>query len=280
MSEDSFENRLEIEKAGAKAGLNPVFGEWCHHFRFAPVPYGAGADRRRIFREQIQAELSNAWLFSHSIHLEIILHLDVQTVLETSDLADLDNYAKAILDGLKGDAGIMFDDTQVQALVISWLDSYGDPSFEITAKGSSGDFLLKPVAFHEMPDGLWYPHSRLVWDDGQAVELDELNHFVDLSITEMMSSVKQRARAEMRRAGASRRKAYQIGQYMSQLKRGYHRSRLEGAGFQRHERRSWQASRRDWEGTALEHAAAIRESMEGMRDSYERLIQSLAMSEA
>lgn len=74
-------------------------------------------------------------LYSHEIQLEITLHLDVQTVLETSDTADLDNYAKAIHDGLKGPRGIMFDDTQVQALVIPWLDGYGDPSFTEAARG-------------------------------------------------------------------------------------------------------------------------------------------------
>jgi hypothetical protein len=34
-SEDPFEN----ERRGANAGLNPMFGDWQHRFRFAPVPY-------------------------------------------------------------------------------------------------------------------------------------------------------------------------------------------------------------------------------------------------
>ena len=60
-----------------------------------------------------------AWFYSHEVQLEVTLHLDVQTTLETSDTADLDNYAKAILDRLKGPRCIMFDDTQVQALGIT-----------------------------------------------------------------------------------------------------------------------------------------------------------------
>jgi hypothetical protein len=111
-----------------------------------------GAARRVPRRDS--GELKNHWLFSNEIHLEITLHVDVQTVLETDEAADLDNYAKAILDGLKGPSGIMIDDTQVQALTISWIDGYGPPAFTIAAKGSPDEFVLKPQEFYEMPDGL------------------------------------------------------------------------------------------------------------------------------
>ena len=43
------------------------------------------------------------------MQLDITLHVDVQTALESDKAADLDNYAKAILDGLKGPKGIMID---------------------------------------------------------------------------------------------------------------------------------------------------------------------------
>ena len=113
---------FSIERAGSDAGLNPMFGEWQQTFPFAPVPYGDSGEKRAALREAIQSQLKNKWIYSHEIHLEITPHLDVQTVIETSETADLDNYAKAILDGLKGPQGIMFDDTQVQSLAISWLD--------------------------------------------------------------------------------------------------------------------------------------------------------------
>jgi Holliday junction resolvase RusA-like endonuclease len=164
--EITFDDQLRLERDGANAGLNPMFGEWQQTFDFAPVPYGNGGAKRQAFRRAIQAALTNRWLYSHEIHLEIILYLDVQNVLETSDTADLDNYAKAILDGLKGPDGIMFDDTQVQALCISWLDGYEEPKFTVQAKGAPDDFVLKPTEFYEMPDGLWYPHGRFVWSDG------------------------------------------------------------------------------------------------------------------
>ena len=207
--EITFEDQLRMEREGADAGLNPMFGEWQQTFKFAPVPYGDGDAKRQVFHQAIQAALTNRWLYSHEIHLEIVLHLDVQTVLETSETADLDNYAKAILDGLKGPDGIMFDDTQVQALSISWLDGYGEPSFTVQTKGSPDDFVLKPIEFYEMPDSLWYPHGRLAWSDGGQGEMSDRNHFAGVSIIEMMSSIKTRAKAEMRKERFDRLRAYQ-----------------------------------------------------------------------
>src|SRR5215207_3309555 len=103
MSDDiPFDEQLRLEREGADAGLNPMFGEWQKRFDFPPVPYGNGAAQRGDFRRAIQAELANRWLFSDEIHLEITLHVDVHTTIETDEAADLDNYAKSILDGLKG----------------------------------------------------------------------------------------------------------------------------------------------------------------------------------
>jgi hypothetical protein len=182
MSSQEDEDPITLERTGCKAGLNPMFGEWQHRFPFAPVPYADGGAKRRVFRATMQSQLSNKWIYSHNVQLEITLYLDVQTILETSDTADLDNYAKAILDGLKGPQGIMLDDTQVQSLVISWLDGYGKPSFTIETKASPDDFVIKPVEFYEMPDGLWYPHSRLVWSNGGEAALSDMEVFADLSI--------------------------------------------------------------------------------------------------
>ena len=98
--EISFDEQIRLEREGADAGLNPMFGEWQQRFDFAPVPYGNGSAQRGEFRSAIQAELTNHWLFSNEIHLEITLHVDVQTTIETDEAADLDNYAKSILAGL------------------------------------------------------------------------------------------------------------------------------------------------------------------------------------
>jgi hypothetical protein len=267
---------FSIERAGSDAGLNPMFGEWQHTFPFAPVPYGDGGEKRAALREAIQSPLKNKWIYSHEIHLEITLHLDVQTILETSETADLDNYAKAILDGLKGPQGIMFDDTQVQSLAISWLDGYGDPTFTVSAKGSPDDFLLKPVEFYEMPDGLWYPHGRFVWSNGGEEPLTDKNHFVGLSIIELMSSVKKRARHEMRSAGADRLRAFQQGHCVSSLARGFHQSRISDSGFPLHPRRDWQEARKTWKENNPGSIEEIDETLAKLRSSYHTMIELLA----
>jgi Endodeoxyribonuclease RusA len=272
--EFTFEDQLEMERQGAIAGINPMFGEWRHHFRFAPVPYGNGAAQRGKFREAIQAELTNQWLYANEIQLQITLHVDVQTVLETDETADLDNYAKAILDGLKGPKGIMIDDTQVQSLAISWIDGYGDPSFEIAARGSPNDFVLKPQEFYEMPDKLWYPHGRVLWTDGRAETISDFNHYAGLSIIEQMSSLQKRVRAEARRAGANRLRAYQIGRYVSTSARGFHRSRIE-SDFPMHSRGEWQAERAHWSKNEGAEFAKVEEILGKIRVSHDQMIAAL-----
>ncbi|WP_198521552.1 hypothetical protein [Rhizobium sullae] len=133
----------------------------------------------------------------------ITLHVDAQTTLETDETAELDNYAKSILDGLEGPNGTMIDDTQVQALAISRIDGYGQPSFTVAARSSPDDFVLKPQEFYEMPDGLWYPHGRVLWTDEHAKTISDFNHYAGLSNIELMSSTQRRIRAEARKAGAN-----------------------------------------------------------------------------
>lgn len=271
----SFDEQLALERAGANAGLNPMFGEWQHRFAFAPVLYGNGAAQRGAFREAIQAELTNQWLYSHEIHVDITLHVDVQTTLETDETADLDNYAKAILDGLKGPNGIMIDDTQVQALSIHWIDGYGPPSFIVETKGSPDDFVLKPQEFYEMPDGLWYPHGRQLWSDGRGDPTSEFNHFAGLSIMELMSSTKNRARAELRKGGADRLRAYQQSRYVTSLARGFHRSRIED-GFALRARRTWQADRRQWQADNADAFAKVESQLAELRNVHDKLIALLS----
>jgi hypothetical protein len=170
----------------------------------------------------------------------------------------------------------MFDDTQVQALTISWLDGYGKPSFTVEAKGSPDDFVLKPIEFYEMPDGLWYPHGRLVWDEGTEMPLSDQNHFLGLSILEMMSSIKTRARAELRKARHDRLRSYQQSKYVSSLARGFHRSRIDDAGFPIHLRREWQEERRKWQANNPGQFELAEQELTKLRGAYEVMIELLA----
>lgn len=271
---DEFERALDIEAAGAKAGLNPMFGEWSHKFNFAPVPYGNGAAKRGEFRRLIQEDINAKWLFSAEVQLEIILYVDVQATLETDQTADLDNYAKAILDGLKGQNGVMIDDTQVQSLSISWIDTLSDaPHFWVSIKGSPDEFVLKPQSFYEMPDGLWYPFGRMIWNDAKAVELSARDHFAGLTILEIMSSSKRQVRAQMRKAGSTRLRAYQTGKYVSTSDRGFHRSRVQG-DFDLHPIKEWQNDREEWK--KANPAGFTEFLLKGVRAAFGRIVGVLS----
>jgi len=67
---------LEHERKGADAGLNPMFGDWQHRFEFTPISYAAGGVKRAAFRQAIQTELKNRFLFTNEVRLDIILHPD------------------------------------------------------------------------------------------------------------------------------------------------------------------------------------------------------------
>jgi hypothetical protein len=276
-NEEDIDAPFEIEAEGARQGVNPMFGEWQHTFPFAPVPHGDGGSKTRAFQQKIQAELINVkWLYSHEVRIEITLHLDVQDILETSETADLDNYAKAILDGLKGPGGIMFDDTQVQSLGLSWLDTYDAPYFTVEARSSPDDFVLKPVEFFEMPDRLWYPHSKLLWDQNGPKAASERDHYFDLCLTEMMSSTKKRFRMALRSAGQNRLRAYQNSNPLTSAKRGYHKSRID-PGFTMHALRDWQRDREAWRTANAEAVKGIDEIIDRLRQNYDRLIAAVNM---
>jgi hypothetical protein len=271
------EDAIERERKGADVGLNPMFGDWQHRFGFAPISYAAGGVKRAAFRDVIQAELKNKFFYTNEVRLDIVLYLDVQTVLETDETADVDNYAKAILDGLKGPGGILFDDTQVQALSIHWLDSYGRDQtyFEVSISSSPDDFMLKPVEFFEMPDGLWYPHSRRIWSDGGQEDLSDRDHYAGLLILEAMSSVKKTARSRFRQSGMDRLRAYQHAMYVSSSARGFHRSRID-EGFPMHSRREWREAFEAWRGEHADEIAEVETIIADVQENYEKITAALA----
>lgn len=273
------EEAVEHERNGANAGLNPMFGDWQQRFDFAPVPYSKGGEARRAFRDAVQSALRNKFFYSSEIRLDIVLHLDVQTVLETDETADVDNYSKAISDALKGPNGLYIDDTQIQALSIHWLDCYGRDRahFDVSISSSPDDFLLKPVEFYEMPDGLWYPQGRLLWSDGAEDEQSDRNHYAGLLILEMMSGVKKDARHMFRKQGMDRLRAYQNALYLSSSARGFHRSRLDD-DFKLHPIRKWREAFEDWRKTNADEIAPIQELLDRARENYNDMTRLISGS--
>lgn len=266
----SFDEAAGYERRGADVGLNPMFGDWQQHFRITPIPYGAGARKREELRASVQALLNNQFYFNGNVRLGITLYLDVQSVLEESDQADLDNYAKAILDALKGPDGILLDDTQVQTLTISWINKFSaSPSFEVEVQASPDDFILKPVSFYEMPDQLWWPVSQKAWEQGAAEALSDRDHFIGLLLREVVSGAKRSVRHELRKIGANRLQAYQRALWVGAAPdRGFHKSRLDD-GFEKKPLKVWRAEFKEWKQNHPEYAAQIEEIIANIRKNYE-----------
>jgi hypothetical protein len=263
-------NAAKHERRGANADPNPMLGDWQHRFKFPPVPYGDGGAKRAAFREATQNELQNRFFYNSEVRLEITLHMDVRTVLETSEMADLDNYAKAVLDGLKGSRGILLDDSQVQTLIISWLDNHGaeNPYFDISISSSPDDFILKPVHFYEMPDGMWYPRSRKVWSVSGQEDQSERQHYTGLLILEVMSSVKASGRHLLRKSGMGRLRAYQESKYFSSSSaRGFHKGRIDFE-FDMHDRKSWRAKFDAWKRDHAGETAKVEKIVSGVQETY------------
>ena len=115
----AMDEPIEIEARGAAEGINPMFGEWHQQFSLEPVSYSNQGVARTEFKNAIRDLLANKFVFVGQVHVTITLYLDEQKMLETPAYGDLDNYAKQLLDSIKGKGGLLIDDCQVQRLTNS-----------------------------------------------------------------------------------------------------------------------------------------------------------------
>lgn len=234
---DEFLEFLDEERRTAKLGQTPFMGEFRREFSFAPVPHGSR--QRDGFTKQVQAALgAPQFLFTGWVAVELTLYLDQQTRFETPDQADLDNYAKAICDALKGSDGIMFDDSQIQTLTVTWMDTYDTPRFECEIRALNEDaFTSKPAVLYEMPDGLFYPLGPLSRGADSAVEKEGLRIF----LRHIHDMVKARVefRHHLRENGHGRLKAFQYSKYLGPAFEGFHKSRVADGGFVLRPMREW-----------------------------------------
>lgn len=251
-----------------------MLGDWSKHFPFAPVPYGDGGAKRKELRNNIHSKITEQFFYSGEVRLTIHLSLNVQQVLETSETADLDNYAKAILDGLKGPGGILLDDCQVSALNIFWTDTFGSesPTFDVSISASPDDFIQKPVDFYEMADRLWYPISPYVWEDGHKKQRTDTQHAGALWITDAMAEAKARGRHVLRQQGGmhAHRAYWESNKFSSSSLRGYHRSRID-SGFQSHSRKEWLAKMEQLKAAADPQVLKLEELARSARDNLLQL---------
>jgi len=242
MIEESF----DIEQRGYDAGNNPFMGEWRRTFNFQPVSYANKSELKQRFKEKLRSELNNKFVYFHQVTLTITLYLNHEKVLETPEYGDLDNYAKSICDALKGNGGIMIDDCQIQRIDISWIDVPKESYFEIELRSSPDDFMPAELRLYEMPDKLCYPVSNLIWDNGDIVEVDLINKYVELKALATMTSVKRTLRHHVRQRGIPQFRAFQYGRRVSPIKWAFHPTRVANSGYEMVSHGEWESEFNEW----------------------------------
>lgn len=233
---------FEIEARGAVAGINPMFGEWSQKFDLEPVSYSNLGPARAVFKQAIRDQLKNKFVFVGEVRLTVTLYLDEQKMLETPAYGDLDNYAKQLLDSIKGHGGLFIDDCQVQRLDISWIDVPHGAHFEMEIRSGPDDFLPEPLKLYEMPDGLYYPISTQVWTQNGLIEAREESVYVMAEALAAMTKAKKALRHQLRQGGTPQFRAFQFGKYISPILMGFHRSRVVDSGYELVSRTSWENS--------------------------------------
>lgn len=233
---------FEIEARGAAEGINPMFGAWSQKFDLEPVSYSNPGPARAAFKQAIRDQLKNKFVFVGEVQLMITLCLDEQKMLETPAYGDLDNYAKQLLDSIKGYGGLFIDDCQVQRLDISWVDVTHGAHFEIEIRSRPDDFLPEPLKLYEMSDGLYYPISAQVWTQSGLVEAQDDSIHAMAEALAAMTKAKKTLRHELRQDGSPQFRAFQFGKIVSPILMGFHRSRVVDSGYELVSRATWENS--------------------------------------
>lgn len=231
---------FEIEARGVSEGINPMFGRWSQKFNIEPVSYSNTGVARTAFKQAIRDQLNNKFVYIGEVKLTITLYLNEQKMLETPAYGDLDNYAKQLLDSLKGNGGLFIDDCQVQRLEISWIDTPKNSFFEIEIQSSPDDFLPEPLKLYEMADGLFYPLSEQVWTKNGLIAAPEGSNYILAQALLEMTKNKKSWRHNLRQEGVSQSRAFQLGKFISPILIGFHRSRIVNSGYILINRSEWE----------------------------------------
>jgi Holliday junction resolvase RusA-like endonuclease len=227
-----MDESFEIEALCAAAEINPMFGEWRQSFKVEPVSYFNPGPARVAFKQAVRKQLNNKFVFVGEVAIKITLYLDEQKMLETPAYGDLDNYAKQLLDVLKGNGGLIVDDCQVKRLDISWLDVPYGAYFEVEIRSGPDDFLPLPIKLYEMPDGLFYPISKFGLTKDGIVAAPESSILVIANAIAAMTSTKKSWRHQLRLERIPQFQAYQYAKGLSPIIMGFHRSRVVDSGYE------------------------------------------------
>lgn len=191
-----------------------MMGEWSVTIKGRPVPYSSpNKQEKERWKNEIQAALfkKRNWIYSHQVSFDIELLLDYQSIMETSEVADLDNYAKLICDSVKGHKGVVIDDCQFHRLDIAWVDAPNKEHEQVVLKfrAAPDDFLLLPITLYEMSDGLFYPFSDQNWTITGPKAVSDVERQSRLIGADALTRVKKQLRHLQRKAGTPQFRSFQ-----------------------------------------------------------------------
>ena len=194
--------------------LNPMMGIWSVTVKGRPVPYSSSnKNEKERWQKEIKTALyeNRSWIYSHQVSFNVELHLDYQSIMEKSEIADLDNYAKLICDSVKGLNGIVIDDCQFHRLDIAWVDVPNKEHEQVVLKfrAAPDDFLLLPISIYEMSDGLFYPFSDQNWTKDGPKVVSHAERRKRLVRGDAFTRVKKQLRHTQRKAGIQQFRTFQ-----------------------------------------------------------------------
>lgn len=226
------EEQIEIEARGVREGINPMFGTWEQKFEIEPISYSNNRKNKDDFRKKVHSQIIPKYVFWSEVHVQITLYLNEQKAEENPQYGDLDNYAKQILDSIKGINGVIIDDCQVQSLGISWIDVPGESHFEILVKGGIDDFYQKPLKLYEMPDKKFYPLASQSWTPSGLIETPPEEAALLLNQLALMIDKAKKAKHKFRQSGMKSIEAYRTVKYVMPCLLGFHKSAVIDSGFE------------------------------------------------
>lgn len=243
---------MDIEIDLHNKGFNPLTGRITVVVPGRPPSGQSKSELKGDFRNRfLQAIGPIKWIFAHQVSVRIDLHIDHQAILESDDVADVDNYAKAIFDAIKGVGDVVIDDCQIFGLSIGWIDCAGTEyeHVEIEFQSAPDDFLLTPIELIELSDGLYYPFSKYDWTVNGPSQVSEVEYTKRVLRADALAIQKRKLRHEARQNGCGEPVAFQDvrdhADYISQAIDkhayiwGFHRTRATSSGFPMKRHADW-----------------------------------------
>lgn len=236
------QEHIEIESTGYRAGFNPMFGEWKRTFDFLPASYN---NHKKVepFKRKVRSLLANKFVFTGKVSVSITIYGNEYKMIETGRYGDVDNYAKSIIDALKGNEGLLIDDSQVEHASIGWIDG-NEEGFEIVIKGHPDEYAMSNgLALFEMPDKLYYPIPSTLWNYGAPKAATTFEVMIPITGIEQNLLTKAALLKYLRDKGIEEDRAWETASMAGPIKLGFHSSRIRRCGLPLVAAKSWSKDR-------------------------------------